>query len=75
MATVLDTLFPVELSAQWRIPLIEAATEFFAKYWSGAAGKEILVPSHNSLELVAWFCTKWHANIRQADASSSMLRN
>lgn len=52
MATVMDTLFPAELTAPRQTLLIDTATKLFAEHWTGAAGDEILVPAHNSLELV-----------------------
>ena len=71
MATVMDTLFPAELTTPRRAPLIDSATELFAEHWTGAAGEEISVPAHDSLELVTRVCQEWQANVRRADASAT----
>lgn len=52
IATFLEPLFPAKLTAQRQNPLTNVTTELFAEHWAGAIGKEILVPVHNSLELI-----------------------
>lgn len=71
MATVLEKLFPVKLTAQWRTPFIDAATKLFTKHLTCATGEEILVLTYNSPKLVTRICFKWQPAMRWDEASAT----
>lgn len=48
----MESLFSAKLAAQWKAPLVDAATKLFTKRWTGAAGQEVVVPSYKSFDLV-----------------------
>lgn len=68
MDTVLNTLFVTELTAKRRALLIDAAAKLFPEHWTVVAGEKILVPDHDSLELLTCTCTEWHTDMFWAGA-------
>lgn len=71
MATVLNTLFHTKLTTLYQDPLIDSAIKLFSEHCAGATGEEILVPAHDSLEILTRAYTKWQADLRQANASAA----
>lgn len=71
IATFMETLLLAEAPTTRQAPLINYATNLFAEHWTGATRAEVIVPVHNTINLLVRTCTELQADVRQAEASAA----